>query len=272
MPFLSIQNGERKLYYTSSSTPETLRDGSRPTLVFVHGLGSSSSFFAPIIPAITAAGYACLALDTHGMGISPFAGPDGGDEQIIKDTAEAMQAFHLSHNRTIIVGHSLGGHIASEIALRYPVAGAILLGPWYPNRELAHIFQTRIKVVEEQGLDGAVDIVLASATGPKATPLQRAFIRTLILSSTPEGYTSACNTLMNSQRPDYSKITCPVLIIAGTHDRTTPLATSETILNSWGCTESQKKIVVLDIAHWHCIEAPEEVTAATLDFLGDLKF
>ncbi len=64
MPFADV-NG-KQLYYTLRSA-DSRHHKSGLTLLLVHGLGSSSSFYGPVIPHLVAAGFACLAVDTHGM-------------------------------------------------------------------------------------------------------------------------------------------------------------------------------------------------------------
>lgn len=60
MPSLRIQ--DQDLYYDWTRAGD---DGL--ILVFIHGLGSSNSFYAPIIPSLVEAGYSCLAFDTPGQ-------------------------------------------------------------------------------------------------------------------------------------------------------------------------------------------------------------
>ena len=43
-----------------------------------------------------------------------------------------------------------------------------------------------------------------SATDYETTPLQHAFIRTLLLSQRPEGYCSMCKALGDASPPDYA--------------------------------------------------------------------
>lgn len=74
------------------------------------------------------------------------------------------------------------------------------------------------------------DAIPAAATGSKATPTQRAFIRALLLSQRPEGYNSLCRAIAEAERPRYSAAKCPVLIVAGEEDKTSPLADAEVIL------------------------------------------
>lgn len=56
----SIRIDDQELYYTW--TPA----GDGPILLFIHGLGSSSSFYSTIIPSLVEKGHSCLAFDTPG--------------------------------------------------------------------------------------------------------------------------------------------------------------------------------------------------------------
>lgn len=59
MPCLRIE--DQDLYYDWTQAGDDSL-----VLVFIHGLGSSSSFYAPIIPSLVEHGYSCLAFDTPG--------------------------------------------------------------------------------------------------------------------------------------------------------------------------------------------------------------
>ncbi|KAG8406514.1 hypothetical protein J3459_019229 [Metarhizium acridum] len=110
----------------------------------------------------------------------------------------------------VVVGHSMGAIIASELALHLEILGVVLIGPVNPSAALADVFDARIKLVE-------------NATGPKATATQKAFIRALLLAQTAEGYKSLCRTIANAKRPRYEDIKCPLPYHAGSHDKTAPL-------------------------------------------------
>jgi pimeloyl-ACP methyl ester carboxylesterase len=79
-------------------------------------------------------------------------------------------------------------------------------------------------------MEALADAVPAAAPGAKATGLQRAFIRALLMSQDPQGYASLCKVIADAEAPDYASIKCPVLILAGAEDKTAPLAGCETIL------------------------------------------
>lgn len=82
-----------------------------------------------------------------------------------------------------------------------------------------------------EGLEGVAAVVPRAATGPAATATQRAFVRALLLAQSADGYKSLCRTIAGAARPRYGDARCPLLVIAGSHDTTAPLAGAERILS-----------------------------------------
>ncbi|KHO02120.1 alpha/beta hydrolase fold family protein [Metarhizium album ARSEF 1941] len=252
MPTIQIDN--QALYYSWNPA------GDGPILLLVHGLGSSNSFYASIIPGLVQKGYACLAFDTPGSALSTYGGREIDGEAICGAAVALITALQLDVKRVIVVGHSMGAIIASTMALHLGTLGVVLIGPVNPSAALADVMDARIKLVESEGMEGVANVVPFAATGPRATATQKAFVRALLLGQTAEGYKSLCRMIANAGRPRYEDIKCPLLIIAGSHDKTAPLPGSRDILNSWGVGPGLKRIEILaDVGHWHCIEAAPEV-------------
>lgn len=63
MPFVDV-NGKRLFYVHRTPAAETSNSGI--TLLMIHGLGSSHSFYLPLIPSLLDAGFSCLVYDTYG--------------------------------------------------------------------------------------------------------------------------------------------------------------------------------------------------------------
>jgi len=63
MPFIKVQN--KKLFYAQVDAETASKDGS--VLVFIHGLGSSHSFYIPVMNQLATAGYSSIALDVYGQ-------------------------------------------------------------------------------------------------------------------------------------------------------------------------------------------------------------
>ncbi|OAQ92855.1 alpha/beta hydrolase [Purpureocillium lilacinum] len=202
--------------------------------------------------------------------LSTFRGKDSDPGMICGAASALMTALNIDSRRVVAVGHSMGAIVASELARSLDLLGVVLIGPVNPNEALVDVFEARTKLVDAGGMEGVAAVVPSAATGPKATATQQAFIRTLLLAQSPEGYKSLCRTIQRANRPQYEDIKCPLLIIAGSHDKTSPLGGSEHIF--WGAGESQKRLEVLQgVGHWHCIEAAEEVLGLVSGFAAQLR-
>ncbi|TVY81120.1 putative aminoacrylate hydrolase RutD [Lachnellula suecica] len=256
MPFTEIN--QKRLFYTIDEQAE----GSSPktTTLFIHGLGSSSCFYKTIIPSLTPV-TRCIALDTPGSGLSSLGTSAQSVSSIAEDAVALLKELKVTE-KVVVVGHSMGGIVANHIAATYPelVRGVVLLGPVNPAPALAEVFGKRKEVVKNDGLETLANSVPAATTGSKAGPLQHAFIRSLILGTSPEGYMSLCSVIGEASQPDYGKIKAALLILAGSDDKTAPLSGSDTITKAYGTSEGNKQVEVLaGVGHWHCVEAPEEV-------------
>jgi pimeloyl-ACP methyl ester carboxylesterase len=120
------------------------------TLVFIHGLGSSSSFYAPVVSYLTAKGNHCLTVDTHGSGSSTYTGTGNSIESIASDVCALLDQINITEN-VVLIGRSMGGivapYLASSDSQRRFVA-VVLNGPVNPNPGAAAVFNKRINVVE----------------------------------------------------------------------------------------------------------------------------
>ena len=170
MPFADV-NG-KQLYYTLRSA-DSRHHKSGLSILLVHGLGSSSSFYGPVIPHLAAAGFTCLAVDTHGMFLSKqflywsqtaasLATDSGagsclskynGQKQTVKTIAQdalaLLSSLSILPDSVIAVGHSMGGLIVSELALQAELAGVVLVGPVAANPLAATAFSKRIETVQK---------------------------------------------------------------------------------------------------------------------------
>lgn len=82
-------------------------------------------------------------------------------------------------------------------------------------------------------MEAMADTIPTAATGPKSNSVHHAFIRALLLSQTSDGYVSLCNAIVSARRPDYARIRCPVLVVAGEEDKTASLGDSKEIISRW---------------------------------------
>ena len=108
------------------------------------------------------------------------------------------------------------------------------------------------------------------ATGSRATPLQRAFIRQLLLSQNADGYQAMCKVVGCASIPNYASIRMPTLLIAGEEDKSAPMAGCEEIQRRIGSDNKQFQVVE-KMGHWHCIEAPEVMIDSIGKFVSSIS-
>lgn len=120
LSFKELSSG-RSIAYTDSH-------GGSKVLVFLHGMGSNQKAWAKNIYTLQKT-YRCITIDSPGYGHSDPL----GEEQTISKFAEVIAEFLqlLGLDKVSLVGHSMGGHISMEIALKYPelVDQLILIAP-----------------------------------------------------------------------------------------------------------------------------------------------
>jgi pimeloyl-ACP methyl ester carboxylesterase len=106
----------------------SVRQGAGPTLLLLHGLGSSRAAWEPVLPAL-ARHFDVLAVDLPGFGDSAPAPPGVEPHPAWMAAAVAELLDELGIRRPHVAGNSLGGWVALELAARRPVASLALLSP-----------------------------------------------------------------------------------------------------------------------------------------------
>ncbi len=102
--------------------------GTGPAVMFLHGLGASMYAWRKNLAPIAAAGYRVVAFDNRGFGFSdkPASGYDNA--AYVRLVVTLLDSLHLP--QAVLVGHSMGGAIAAQVAIQHPdrVRGLVLIG------------------------------------------------------------------------------------------------------------------------------------------------
>jgi pimeloyl-ACP methyl ester carboxylesterase len=139
--------------------------GAGPVLLLVHGMGGGYENWREVIEPL-ARRHTVVAPDLPGHGASP---PGNGDYSIGALAAGLRDLLlALGHQRATLVGHSLGGGIAMQLAYQFP--------------ELAE----RLVLVSSGGLGPEVSLVLRAAALPGSA---RSSIQAASASTPPIAYT-----------------------------------------------------------------------------------
>lgn len=204
--------------------------GGETLVLFLHGIGGQASNWTPQIASL-GDDYAVAALNLRGYGGSTL----GTAQTQVDDCCDDILALksHLQAKRLVLVGLSYGSWIATSFAMRHPEAlsGLVLAGGCTGMSEAGaderESFRKSREVPLDQGqtpADFAADVVSAIA-GPAATQSVRWDLTQSMAMVPPETYRDALNCFTNPrERFDFAKITCPVLMMTGEHDRLAPPA------------------------------------------------
>ena len=118
----SVEIGGQRVAYLESAA-----GGDRPAVIFVHGNSSSARTWLPVLDGGFGQQFRCLALDLPGHGHSAPARDQAsyslpGYAAVLAGFAKALGAADA-----VVVGWSLGGHIALEAASAMPAAAGLVI-------------------------------------------------------------------------------------------------------------------------------------------------
>ncbi len=185
-----------------------IQGAGEPSVTLLHGLATTKENWDPIA-GLLAERHRVLALDMRGHGESETPAGNWTRADLANDVIAALDA--LGFARTILVGHSAGGVIALEVALRHPeyVAGLVLAATASEcNERAGQWYEAMAKKAEEQG---AASVLPDFGWDPNVPPPFEA---------TGFAKASRCMATLypSPLTPALSSIDCPTSIVVGTND------------------------------------------------------
>lgn len=234
--------------------------------VFVHGLGSSSEYYTPIIKSGGFEDhYTSYVYDLEGHGLSATNVASVVTIESFADDLVNVVALTGASSVTLFA-HSLGTLIAMAFTLRgtSKVNKLVLMGPPpCPLPEAGQIgMSKRAAAVRAKGMlaSGTADAVSESGTSNATKvyqPVAYAAVRASLLSTSPEGYAKACTALTTASPMPVEKLTMPVLLITGDEDKTSPVNVVTDLHNR--IPDSQMEVLRCT-GHWHVYENVDGVS------------
>lgn len=208
-------------------TPER---GDGRLCLFLHGIGGGRSNWRK---QLGQAGHhmRAAALDLRGYGDSSLGPRQSGVDDYCADILRVMAV--LGAKRLVLVGLSYGSWIATSFAMRYPelLDGLVLSGGCTGMSEAGPEEREAFRLSREVPLNaGQVPADFAPAVvkvlaGPEASEGVRAELLASMSAIAAATYRDALVCFTNPlERFDFSRLTMPVLMMTGAHDRLAPPA------------------------------------------------
>jgi pimeloyl-ACP methyl ester carboxylesterase len=257
MPHTMINGFE--MYY------ERHGDAGEP-LVFVHGYTGDVGDWEHQI-AEFASTHRVLALDHRGHGRSE--GPADRSTYTIEQMSHDVEELigRAGFERYHLVGHSMGGAVTQEIALRRPGRlMSLTLHDTGPGFNLSAIevvrryFAERLRVAEEQGMAALAEMPSPLPDPPNMTPERRAYEKKRLAAMSVHGLAGAWNALNTwpGTRERAHAIATPTMVIYGELD----LMVKDGMEFLARTIPGAHKVVVEGAAHSPQFERPEVFNAA----------
>jgi len=237
----------------------------RPTLVLANSLGTALAMWDPQIAAWSER-FHVLRYDMRGHGASTVLPGPYTVEQLAGDALALLDKLRIE--RAHFCGLSLGGMVAMWLAVHVPQRiDRLILCNTAAMIPPPEVWDARIEAVNQGGMQAVTQAVLERWFTPAfrdRDPAAVDRVRAMLLGTDPRRYVAACAAVRdNDQREAVRGIAAPTLVIAGTHDPSTPPAQARFLVDRI----PGARYVELPAAHLSNIEAPAPFDAAVLDFL-----
>lgn len=267
---MSKQSNLQKFTNVNGSMIRYLEDGPSDckTLIFLHGIGASAERWSRVIPTLSRE-YRVIAPDIIGFGYS--------DKPVVEYTMDFFIDFfesfldNLGISEASIIGSSLGGHIATEFAIRFPhmVEKLVLVSPAGMMRKstptLDRYIMAALYPEYQRVYEVFSEMVYDSNTINQETLMD--FVNRMNLPSAKYAFMSTLSGIRYAPRLTgrLSNITAPTLLMWGENDTTIPLAEYAHQYNE--IPNMEELVVIKKCGHIAPIERPATFNRIVLRFL-----
>jgi pimeloyl-ACP methyl ester carboxylesterase len=248
-------------------------EGEGLPVVFIHAFPLNQTMWDDQVAALKKI-CRCITVDLRGFGGSDV--PDGpySMDQMAEDVRALMSRLEI--DRAVLVGLSMGGYISFAFYRNYPEAVlAMVLADTRASGDSAEGHERRLKSAEKAERLGAraiaddmVPVALAESTvSSRPEIVQR--MRVMAEANSPKGIAAAQRAMAGRQDSIYilAAIDFPVLIIAGSDDKLTPVAEAEAMRDG---IPHARFHVIEGAGHLSNLERPEEFNSALSDFIQQI--
>ena len=254
-----------------------LAAGSGPPLVMLHGLGATKAEFLPMLPWL-APTHRVIAVDLPGFGDSSKPLRAAYDAKFFSRSVIAL-LDELGLERTRLLGHSMGGRVALEVAAHAPERVERLVAmtpslawlrdrPWAPWLRLVRPELGLLQPTPRAAVEAFVKRTIPGATSTWVRPAIDEFLRSYLQ---PRGraafYAAARQIYLEDPEPFWERLReleVPSMFIWGETDTLVPAAFERHVREAVPAAQH----VLLRCGHVPQLERPKQLEAALRGFLG----
>lgn len=248
-------------------------DGSGDPVLMVHGLGGTSNFWTPLLPALGR--FRTVRPDLPGAGRSHRVEGPLSIDRLVRALMRVCGAAGIE--RAHVVAHSMGTIVALHLAALEPrlVRSLALFGPLAAppdaSRGPIRARGERARKEGEAGMQAIADALVQSATSTETRqkrPVAVAAVRESVMRQCPDGFARSCEALAEAQPADVSKIGCAALLVTGDEDAVAPPQAVRALAERM----PRARVEVLSrCGHWTVYEKPQECGDLLLRFYAQRK-
>ncbi len=197
-----------------------IRSGSGPAVVLVHGRGSASQTWDPLLPWLD--GYTAIRVDLTGHGQAPA--PEDPAEYALDRMAAVLDRSLDDLTRPFaLVGHSMGGFVALRYVVDHPARVRCLgleatsASPLYRGGRFAERRAEALEMARLAREEGMVAVCDALERRGELGPGQRQRYQAM----TPVAWASVIHATLDMEdlEPHLGRILAPTLVVCGLLDR-----------------------------------------------------
>ena len=250
--------------------------GNGKWLVLVHGHGDNQAAWYNQVPVFSQQ-YKVLTFDCRGHGQTEVTDGDYSTDACIADLHNLLNSLNV--DTAVLLGYSMGAGIALEYAIQHPnkVRALILAnGGTIRNQSLEEMRQAderrraQNEAIRNNGLAATFNdrlTTIFSPGFPERAPAVVEKYREIYLANDSAKYLARAQAVSPRPPVDYSRVSCPTLIIAGERDgffsAEAAVATQKAIANC--------QLKVFPTGHATAMEDPEGFNASVLNFLEEVS-
>jgi pimeloyl-ACP methyl ester carboxylesterase len=244
--------------------------------LFLHGIGGQRSNWHAQLVAIAPYCHAA-ALDLRGYGDSALGAKQSTVEDYCADILRVMD--HFGAKTLILCGLSYGAWIATSFAMRYPEklralvlsGGCTGMSEATPEARAAFLKGREAPLNAGQTPADFAPAVVEVIAGPQASAEARKALHQSMAAIPSKTYADALRCFTNpAERFDFARLTLPVLMMTGEHDRLAPPAEIRSVAQrifTQAATPDVRFEVIKDAGHVCNLEQPETYNAILTDFI-----